>query len=77
LKDYALLPKNVPGLLASLDTGHMATYGEPNAGKFGKAAVSFLEWQFRGVEKEKKKFLDRNSENSFVRDHWNISFKNW
>jgi len=74
--DYEKLSKGVPALLASLDTGHLGTYVAPNAGKFGKAAVAFLDWQFRGKEDSKKRFVDPLSEGSFVKDHWNVTMKN-
>jgi hypothetical protein len=74
-RDYEKLPKGVPALFASLDTGHLGTYAAPNAGKFGKAAVAFLDWQFRGNEESKRKFKDPQSEGSFVKDKWNITMK--
>jgi hypothetical protein len=74
-KDYKTLSKGVPALFASLDTGHLGTYAAPNAGKFGKAAVAFLDWQFRGKENSKRKFVDPLSEGSFVKDNWNITMK--
>lgn len=62
---------------ASLDTGHMGTYGSTGGGKFGKAAVAFLEWQFRGDVKAKLKFTDPASEGSLVKDNWNVTHKNF
>ncbi|KAI3336972.1 hypothetical protein HD806DRAFT_517962 [Xylariaceae sp. AK1471] len=46
-KDYALLNNSLPAFKASLDTGHGGTYSATNGGKFGKAVVAYLEWQFR------------------------------
>jgi hypothetical protein len=77
LKDYDLLPKGVPAMFASLDTGHMGTYAAPNAGKFGKAAVAFLEWQLRGNKDAKSKFTDPSTEGSLVSAHWNVTTKNF
>jgi hypothetical protein len=74
-KDYEKLSKGVPALFASLDTGHLGTYAAPNSGKFGKAAVAFLDWHFRGNENSKRKFVDPLSEGSFVKDNWNITMK--
>jgi hypothetical protein len=73
--DYNLIAPGVPKLLVSLDTGHMGTYGAPNAGKFGSAAVSYLEWQFRGNQTGKARFLDPNSPNSLVKAKWNVTFE--
>jgi hypothetical protein len=76
-KDYDLLPKGVPALFTSLDTGHMGTYAAPNAGKFGRAGVAFLEWQFRGNNEAKDMFLNPAAVSSFVKDNWNVTSKNW
>jgi hypothetical protein len=76
-RDYPLLPVGLPSLKASLDSGHMGTYGSTGGGKFGKAAVAFFEWQFRGDEKAKAKFTDPNSEGSLVKDNWNVTMKNF
>jgi hypothetical protein len=62
---------------AHLDTGHLGTYGDQNGGKFGKAIVSFLEWQFRGNEKEKLRWSNPKSANSFVSDGWYNVTSTW
>jgi hypothetical protein len=64
-------------MMASLDTGHLGTYWLDGGGKFGKAAVAFFEWQFRGDEQAKLKFTDPNSEGSLVKDKWNVTYKNF
>ncbi|KAF2423491.1 hypothetical protein EJ08DRAFT_701142 [Tothia fuscella] len=74
-RDYPLLPAGLPAMKASLDTGHMGTYGSTGGGKFGKAAVAFLEWQFRGDARAKAKFTDPASEGSLVKDNWNVTTK--
>jgi hypothetical protein len=75
-KDYALLNPSVPALFASLDTGHMGTYFAPGGGKFGKAAVAFLEWQLRGNSTAKSIVMDPKSPGSLVQDKWNVTSRN-
>jgi hypothetical protein len=55
----------------------MGTYAAPNAGKFGRAGVAFLEWQFRGNEEAKEMFLNPASDSSFVKDNWNVTSKSF
>jgi hypothetical protein len=59
----------------NLDSGHGGTYSTPGGGKFGKAVVAYLKWQFKGDEASKKLFLEPTS--PFIADGWNISAKNW
>jgi hypothetical protein len=75
-KDYALLSPGVPAVMVSLDTGHVGTYIAPNGGKFAKAAVAFLEWQFRHNETAKRMFLDSKSPGSLASEKWNVTMKN-
>ncbi|KAL8288396.1 hypothetical protein RB597_000488 [Gaeumannomyces tritici] len=76
-KDYKLLPGGVPAYKTSLDTGHGGTFGATNGGKFGKAAVAYLQWQFRKDEKSKQILLDAKSPGSLVSDKWTVEHKNW
>ncbi|KAL8377423.1 hypothetical protein RB595_008211 [Gaeumannomyces hyphopodioides] len=76
-KDYKLLPGGVPAYKASLDTGHGGTFGATNGGKFGKAAVAYLQWQFRKDEKSKQILLDAKTPGSLVTDKWTVEYKNW
>ncbi|PKS12986.1 hypothetical protein jhhlp_000327 [Lomentospora prolificans] len=76
-KDYALLPSTLGAYKASLDTGHGGTYQATNGGKFGKAAVAYLQWQFRDDETSKAICLDPEAEGSLVSDNWDIEFRNW
>ncbi|KAF4629095.1 hypothetical protein G7Y89_g9056 [Cudoniella acicularis] len=76
-KDYALLPSGLPAYLASLDTGHMGTYSVTNGGKFGKAAVAYLQWQFRDNTTAKAVCQDGKVPGSMVSDNWNVTYKNW
>jgi hypothetical protein len=55
----------------------MGTYNAASGGKFGKAAVAYFQWQFRGDEKAKLKFMDPNSEGSLVKDNWNVTYKGY
>ncbi|KAI8623359.1 hypothetical protein F5Y19DRAFT_458892 [Xylariaceae sp. FL1651] len=76
-KDYALLNAGLPAYKASLDTGHGGTFSATNGGKFGKAVVSYLEWQFRNNTASKSVCLDSKSSGSLVSDNWTVDYKNW
>jgi hypothetical protein len=76
-KDYDKLNAGLPAYWASLDTGHQGTLQATNGGKAGKAAVAYLEWQFRNDTKSKSILLDPKSTGSLVSDHWNVTYKNW
>ncbi|OAG09242.1 uncharacterized protein CC84DRAFT_1084927 [Paraphaeosphaeria sporulosa] len=76
-KDYALLNAGLPKLRVNLDTGHGGTYGATNGGKFGKAAVNYLEWQWRDNATAKAVILDPNSAGSLVKDKWVVESANW
>jgi len=75
--DWPLLPEGLKAVKCSLNTGHMGTYGSTGGGKFGKAAVAYFEWQFRGDPKAKLKFTDPNSEGSLAKDNWTVTLKNY
>lgn len=53
--------------------GHGGTFSATNGGKFGKAAVAYLEWQYRNSTTSKVILLDPASPGSLVSDHWNVS----
>ncbi|KAK0625946.1 hypothetical protein B0T14DRAFT_89201 [Immersiella caudata] len=76
-KDYKLLNAGLPVYKANLDTGHGGTYSATNGGKFGKAVVNYLQWQWRGDAKAKAILLDANSAGSLVSDKWTVEHKNW
>ncbi|SPO01990.1 uncharacterized protein DNG_04663 [Cephalotrichum gorgonifer] len=76
-KDYEILKKRLPVLKANLDTGHGGTYAAENGGKFGTAAVAYLQWQFRGDARAKEVCLDPESEGSLVSENWTVESKNW
>ncbi|KAH6667933.1 hypothetical protein B0J14DRAFT_567283 [Halenospora varia] len=76
-KDYVLLPSGLPAYWASLDTGHGGTFSATNGGKFGKAAVAYLQWQFRGNTTAKAVCQDAKAPGSLVSNNWNVTYKNW
>ena len=75
-KDYNLLPLGLPAYKASLDTGHGSTFAATNGGKAAKAAVAYLEWQFRNDVAAKAKLLEKAA-GGLVSDNWSVQFKNW
>ena len=76
-KDYKLLNTGLPSYKASLDTGHGGTYAATNGGKFGKAVVAYLEWQWRGNATAKSVLFEPSSAGSLVSDKWTVEYKNW
>jgi len=76
-KDYALLNAGLPKLRINLDAGHGGTYQATNGGKFGKAAVAYLEWQWRGNATSKSAIFDPQSAGSLVKDNWTVESANW
>jgi hypothetical protein len=76
-KDYKLINAGLPAYKASLDTGHGATYGAKDGGKFGKAAVNYFEWQFRNSTKAKAILLEPTTPGSLVSEKWTVEYKNW
>lgn len=76
-KDYDLLNAGLPAFRASLDVGHPNTYIATNGGKFGKATVSYLEWQFRNNATAKAQCLDPKAPGGLVADKWTVQSKNW
>ncbi len=55
----------------------MATYISKDGGKFAKAAVNYLQWQFRGDKKAKEACLNAEAPGSLVSQGWNVTHKNW
>ncbi|KAK4207695.1 hypothetical protein QBC37DRAFT_405979 [Rhypophila decipiens] len=76
-KDYKLLNAGLPAYKASLDTGHGGTFAATNGGKQGKAAVAYLQWQFRNDQASKAILLDPKAPGSLVSDKWTVEYKNW
>jgi hypothetical protein len=62
----------------NLDTGHSATYAATNGGKFGKAAVAYLNWQWHNNATAKSIIFDKDAPNSLAKDNWfEFSWANW
>lgn len=76
-KDYAQLNVGLPKLRANLDTGHGGTFQATNGGKFGKAAIAYLNWQWRDNGTAKAIILDPESAGSLVKDNWVVEHANW
>ncbi|KAF2032297.1 hypothetical protein EK21DRAFT_110245 [Setomelanomma holmii] len=72
-KDYALLNPGLPKLRANLDTGHGGTYQATNGGKQGKAAVAYLEWQWRNNATAEAYILN----GGLTKDNWIVESANW
>ncbi|KAG9196425.1 hypothetical protein G6011_01546 [Alternaria panax] len=72
-KDCALLNAGLPKLKANLNTGHDGTLAATNDGKQGKAAVAYLEWQWRGNATALAYLLDGGLE----KDNWVDEHANW
>jgi hypothetical protein len=69
-----LLPKTAPAIKFNLPgVGHGGTYGERQAGKFGKAAVAFFEFGFKGDAKAKAAIFD----GGLKRLGFEVEYKNW
>ncbi|KAL8349277.1 hypothetical protein RB601_001936 [Gaeumannomyces tritici] len=47
-RDYKGLPAGTPSWKGNLPVGHGGTYNQANGGKFGKAAVHWLNWVLKG-----------------------------
>jgi hypothetical protein len=65
------MPSKIPVVKASLNVGHMATYGDAHGGKFGKAAVVFFDWLLKGNETAARQFLDPAS-SPLTKEGWQI-----
>jgi len=76
-KDYKLLNAGIPSYKANLDTGHGGTYSATNGGKFGKAVINYLQWQWRNDQTAKAILLDPKASGSLVSDKWTVEYKNW
>jgi hypothetical protein len=70
-----MFPTPLPADWASLDTGHQGTCSATNGGKFGKAAVAYL--QFSGNITSKAICQDKKAPESLVADNWSVTNKNW
>jgi hypothetical protein len=62
---------------ANLDAGHGGIYFTKNGGKFGRAVVAFLEWQFRNDLKSKQIYTQPSFSGILESDKWEVEFKGW
>jgi len=73
-RDYKLLPATTPAIKFNMPgAGHGGTYGEKQAGSFGKAAVAFFEYGFKGDPKAKAAIFD----GGLKKLGFEIQHKNW
>ncbi|CAG8952758.1 hypothetical protein HYFRA_00009002 [Hymenoscyphus fraxineus] len=75
-RDYAKLPSRIPALKLNLPVGHMGTFGRAQGGKFGKAAIAFLEWQMKGDTIAANQFT-APSTSPLTAEGWDIVSKHW
>lgn len=68
-RDWDLVPKGIPAYFASLPTGHLGTLYEESGGLFAAAAVNWLNYELKGDESSKKKFLQ-------AQERWKIKSRN-
>jgi len=54
----------------------MGTYSAANGGKFGKAAVAYLNWQLKN-DMQAKATCFAQDEGSLAADKWDVKSKNW
>ena len=57
--DYERIEK-VPVALASVEVGHGGTFNQPYGGSFAKMALSWLDWQLKGVRASASVFLQKD-----------------
>ncbi|RDL35871.1 uncharacterized protein BP5553_06483 [Venustampulla echinocandica] len=76
-KDYPLTRPGVPAFKANLDAGHYGTFQATNGGKYAKAAVAYLQWQFRHDHASKEICTNPSYPNSLVSQNWEVVFKNY
>jgi len=70
------MPAKISTVKLNLDVGHGGTYYEKQGGKFGKAAVSFFNWQMKGDKAAGQQFLN-TATSPLTKDGWKIQSKGW
>ncbi len=71
--DFKRITK-VPAVLMSRDVGHGGTFWQPDGGLWAKAALAWLDWQFKGQDAAKQDFIGQNC--GFCQDTgWTMSVK--
>ncbi|PGH18243.1 hypothetical protein AJ79_00582 [Helicocarpus griseus UAMH5409] len=71
-RDYTLLPEGTPTWKGNLPVGHGGTFSDPDAGKFGVAAVNYLLWTLKGDTTAAEFFTGQGAEG----DGWSVESKN-
>jgi hypothetical protein len=66
---------NLPLFLGNLDVGHGATWGETNAGEFGRVGLAWLKWQLWGDSAAEKTFKGADCELCRPPSKWVIKKK--
>ena len=74
--DYKDLPKHLPAVKVTLDTGHIGTYAQRNGGKYAKAAVEFFKLVLKDDHKAKAAFGEKSA-SVLAKDGWEVDSKNW
>lgn len=71
MRDYAAMSSGVPSWNGNLPTGHGATYGDANGGKFAKAAQQYFKWVLKGDTAAASFFTGQGAKN----DGWTVQSK--
>ncbi|MET0343720.1 MAG: alpha/beta hydrolase [Polyangiales bacterium] len=66
----------VPLFYGNLDVGHFATWGEDNAGEFGRVGIQWLKWQLMDDPAAGKVFSGSDCELCRPPSKWKVSKKN-
>jgi hypothetical protein len=60
MDDWTKLPSGLPAWMGNLNVGHGGTYTQTNGGEFGRVAVLYLQWRFRGDTSAGANFVGQN-----------------
>lgn len=71
-QDWELLPKDLPAWCGNLDVGHMGTfYDGETGGKFGRAALNWLDAVLKGDEQAKRNIMEE-----YESEGWKVKSRN-
>lgn len=73
-EDFKLIA-SVPLFKGEMDVGHMATYDQPNAGRFGEVVDAWLKWQLKSDAGARRMFAGENCGLCGDKD-WKVARKN-
>ena len=73
-EDFKLID-GVPLFKGEMGVGHMATYDQPNAGRFGQVVSAWLKWQLKSDPTAKKMFVGADCDLCEDKD-WKVTRKN-